>query len=218
VGKTRARISEKEVVLLGLIAEGPIHAYGLEQKMRERRITEWADISFSSIYRVLGKLTQRRLITTRLVQAGQGAARKVHEITEAGQSALAAGVHGCLAEMVPIKTPLSVGLAFICNGRHADVLERFVARADSVAAARDELERFLALFHGGLPPEGAVNEKGLSRPRWVGVHMLFDHFRRHVTAEHEFLSETIRLLTSPDGPTFLVGPAAGRGSDREVKS
>jgi len=89
VAKTKARVSEKEVVLLGLVAEDPIHAYGLEQKIRDRHIVEWADIALSSIYRVLDGLTKKRLITTRLVQAGQGAARNMHEITDRGRTALA---------------------------------------------------------------------------------------------------------------------------------
>ena len=216
--KARVRVSEKEVVLLGLIAEEPIHAYGLEQKMRERRITEWADIGFSSIYRVLDGLTKKRLITTRLVHAGQGATRKVHEITERGQTVLASGVAEYVADLTPMKTPLSVGLAFAPHGRHVEVVKSLQTRAAAVAAALEDLVGLRVKFHGDMPPKEGENDKGMPRHHWLGAHLLFDHFQCHVRAEHEFLVAALRLLDNPEGSTFFDPTVSTIARNREVKS
>jgi DNA-binding PadR family transcriptional regulator len=219
VTKSRARASEKEIVLLGLVAEESIHGHGLERKIRERHIAEWTDIALSSIYRVLDELQRKRLIRTKLVQAGQGAARKVHEITERGRDALAAGVAAFLNDMSPMKTPMSVGLAFAPNGRHTDVLKGLEARAAAVAEAELQIENISAQFHGDLPPLSGVNNKGVDRPHWLGAHLLFDHFRRHVRAEREFLIDAIRLLASSEGHTYFVSSASTKAScEREVES
>ncbi|MBI5510275.1 MAG: helix-turn-helix transcriptional regulator [Deltaproteobacteria bacterium] len=222
MAKAKTESSQKEIVLLGLIAEEPIHAYGLEQKIRTRRIAEWADIGFSSIYRVIDGLTRKRLVQSRLVQGGQGAARKVHEITAAGKAALANGVVTFLADMTPMKMAMSVGLAFAPNGPHAEVVRCLEERATAVAKAAAEIEHYAAHFHGGPPPATGVNDKGVDRCHWLGAHLLFDHFRRHVRAEHEFLSDALRLLAAADGPSFFVHedgaevPKAPKSS--EVKS
>ena len=219
MAKTRSRISEKEVVLLGLIAEGPIHAYGLLQKMRERHITEWADIGFSSIYRVLDVLTKKRLISMRLEQGGPGAARKVHEITERGRAALGSGVVDFLNDMTPMKMPMSVGLAFVCNGPHPEVLKVLETRAAAVAGAAAQLDSLDLEVHGELPPAAGANARGMDRAHWLGVHLLFDHFRRHVLAETEFLAASIRLLNGVDGSTFFVAPPTSKtATRREVQS
>lgn len=42
-------VSDKELVVLALVSEEPIHAYGLEEKIRARQMTDWTAISFSSI-------------------------------------------------------------------------------------------------------------------------------------------------------------------------
>ena len=104
-------IAEKHLVLLGLIAEEPIHAYGLEEKIRNRYMTEWTEIGFSSIYRVLSQLEDNGLVDSRLEHEGQGATRKVYSLNPLGQASLTRGVLEHLGHFRPVKNPFLVALA-----------------------------------------------------------------------------------------------------------
>ena len=90
-----AEVSEKETVLLGLLAEEASHAYGLEEKIRARQMENWTPIGFSSIYRLLSGLEERGFIEGRSEQGGQGASRKVYALTNSGHRVLAEGVLAC---------------------------------------------------------------------------------------------------------------------------
>ena len=50
------RLTDAELLLLGLVAEMPRHGYELDQVIQQRGMREWTQIGFSSIYFVLGKL------------------------------------------------------------------------------------------------------------------------------------------------------------------
>ena len=122
------QVTEKEVILLGLIAEEPIHAYGLEEKIRIRQMDLWTTIGFSSIYRVLAQLEDKGLIDTRLEHEGQGATRKVHQINDAGRRALAQGVLSHIAPMKPVKNPFAVALAYITHAPKTRVIQLITER------------------------------------------------------------------------------------------
>jgi len=106
------KISDKEVVLLGLVAEAPIHAYGLEEKIRERSMEDWTTISKSSIYRLLQTLAEQGYIESKLEHEGQGATRRIQQITQAGLSYLGQGVLEQVADLSHPQNPFLVGLAF----------------------------------------------------------------------------------------------------------
>jgi DNA-binding PadR family transcriptional regulator len=123
--------SEKEVILLGLIAEDPIHAYGLEEKIRRRSMEDWTTISKSSIYRLLQNLEERFLITGRLEHEGQGATRKVFSLTPGGIEALASGILALIGTTERAKSPFLVGLSFSYFAPRDDVLAQLQQRCEA---------------------------------------------------------------------------------------
>lgn len=173
------RIGEKHVVLLGLISEGPIHAYGLEDKIRTRHMAEWADISFSSIYRVLAQLEQMGLIDTQLEHVGQGATRKVHRINEAGMRALAQGVLEQMRAVRPLRNPFMVGLAWFDH----------VPQAQAVAALRARVTQVQTWLDQIAQAEHQHRGKGADVPT-----LLFDYIRRHLQADLDFLTQVLDQL------------------------
>ena len=58
-----SRLTDAELLVLGLVVEMPRHGYELELVIELRGMREWTQIGFSSIYFVLGKLERLGLVT-----------------------------------------------------------------------------------------------------------------------------------------------------------
>lgn len=82
------KLTDAELLLLGLVAEMPRHGYQLEQVIEERGMREWTQLGFSSIYFVLGKLEKTGLVKAKKPSGPK--ARKSFSLTAAGRSLLAA--------------------------------------------------------------------------------------------------------------------------------
>jgi DNA-binding PadR family transcriptional regulator len=194
------KLSAKEVILLGLIAEEPIHPYGLEEKIRHRQMTEWTEIGFSSIYRVVGQLEEKGLIETKLEHEGQGATRKVHSINEAGRKELAAGVLNFLASLAPPKNPFVVGLAFITHAPYEQALETLQNRIESLKEMQSALKT-VKEKHQGEALESETLKK--DHKRWISVQLLFDHILHHVAADKKSVGEAVeRIIQGGKAPFF----------------
>jgi DNA-binding PadR family transcriptional regulator len=81
-------MTNAELAILGLILEQPRHGYEIEQVIEERGTREWTEIAFSSIYYILRKLEQKRLIRSQISKGlGKGPARRVYSINARGKRA-----------------------------------------------------------------------------------------------------------------------------------
>lgn len=170
--------NEKHVVLLGLIAEEPIHAYGLEEKIRTRYMAEWTAIGFSSIYRVLSQLEERGLVESELQHEGQGATRKVYTINDVGRRVLANAVLDHLGDFRPLKNPFQVGIAFLVHAPADRVVEQLEKRTQEVDRWIEQLSSF----------DHACTEAPLNKV------LILNHAMRHLRAERDFLADALRLL------------------------
>lgn len=52
----RTELTVRDVVVLSLLAEGPIHGYAMEAELRRREVRDWAGISRPQVYKSLDKL------------------------------------------------------------------------------------------------------------------------------------------------------------------
>ena len=198
-------ITEKEVILLGLIAEEPIHAYGLEEKIRFRQMDMWTTIGFSSIYRVLSGLEEKGLIDTRLAHEGQGATRKVHEINADGKRALAGGVLEHLSSMKPMKSPFSVGLANITRAPYDEVVSRLKERISRFEAVEQELMTYKKKMLQAAAANNAVRAK-------LSIELIFNSAALHFEAEKQSMKKALRLIDNEDRGIFEDTGEEGKGS------
>ena len=77
-----------ELAILGLILEQPRHGYEIEQVIKERGMREWTEVAFSSIYYILRKLEQKRLIRSHTsCEKRNNSPRKVYHINGRGKRA-----------------------------------------------------------------------------------------------------------------------------------
>jgi len=92
-------LTPTELVVLGLVIEHPCHGYDLDRTIAERGIRQWADVAFSSIYYVLGKLETRGLVRS---EHGDGPkSRRVYSATDEGRTAATNAAAGMLSNAAP---------------------------------------------------------------------------------------------------------------------
>jgi DNA-binding PadR family transcriptional regulator len=91
-------ISNKEMALLNLLSEGPMHAYGIEKEIEARSMREWTEISMSSVYKLLNKLEQAGLIIAEIHLAQNNVSQKVYSITKEGLIVLKERIKSFLSE------------------------------------------------------------------------------------------------------------------------
>jgi DNA-binding PadR family transcriptional regulator len=218
VSKGQAKPSPKEVVLLGLISEEPIHAWGIEAKMRERHMDEWTEMGFSSIYRVLAGLEKKGFIETRLEHEGQGATRKVHRVTAAGLEVLVEGVLTYLQDVLPLKNPLWVGLTYMLKAEREEVLDRLGRRLEAYRGFQEHL-RSSCERHEVEARKGT--DDGSPEPWLLPVQLLFDNIGSHVDAEIAFLERSLARLDSDEARTTFAAqrttPPATAGADVDAR-
>ncbi len=84
-------IGAADVALLGLLAEGPKHAWDITKAVEYRDMRSWTDLSRSTVYKQLRALESRGLVVgDEGVVAGR--ARRTYRLTPEGHRALVAGV------------------------------------------------------------------------------------------------------------------------------
>lgn len=94
-------LKHKEFVILGLLTENPQgdHAYNINKKIDERGMRAWtnigADISLSTIYRILDRSENKGLVENYTVEF-DNRERKVYTITDYGIKVLKERVHNTI--------------------------------------------------------------------------------------------------------------------------
>ncbi len=162
-------MTNKEMAVLGLLLEGPRYGYQIENEIEDRGMREWTEIGFSSIYYLLNKLLDNGWAQSHREESGEGPARKVYAITDAGVGALQRAVARRLSDPTPFTGELDLALAYAAVLDPAAVL-------DSLAAYRGRLREDLARIQRKW---AADRQDGLP----AHVNALFDHSLHTIRAE-----------------------------------
>jgi len=91
-------MTDVEMAILGLVAEGPKYGYQIEGDIERRGMREWTEIGFSSIYYVLNKLEKQNWLSSEMRTEGNRPARKIYSATSSGMQALRSAVKACLSQ------------------------------------------------------------------------------------------------------------------------
>ena len=85
----RRRLTDADLVVLGILSTGPAHGHGMWNRLSECDVEDWAEVSRAQVYYSLGKLAEHDLIgPAKNVQADTRRERRTWQITPAGRRAL----------------------------------------------------------------------------------------------------------------------------------
>jgi DNA-binding PadR family transcriptional regulator len=86
----QTRLTIPDLVILSLLAEGPMHGYEVNATLENRKIRDWAPVSRPQIYYSLDKLTELGLLRVSSSQSpSAGPERRVLQTTALGREHLA---------------------------------------------------------------------------------------------------------------------------------
>jgi DNA-binding PadR family transcriptional regulator len=139
-------LTDSELLVLGLVAEMPRHGYELEQVIEQRGMREWAQIGFSSIYFVLGKLEEKKLIKAE--QPAGPKAKKRYKLTRAGKATLVKRTLAALQNVRPTYSSLLMGMLHWSVLTRRQALDALARRKNAVA---NELERLQGIHFEQQP-------------------------------------------------------------------
>lgn len=105
---TATKITDLDLLVLGLIAEMPRHAYDLERELDERGMREWTEIGFSSVYYVCNKLNKLGLVEAE--KPASAKARKRYTLAAKGSEVLTIHSLNALREHRPNNSSVLLGM------------------------------------------------------------------------------------------------------------
>lgn len=135
---TDKKLTDSELLVLGLVAEMPRHGYALEQVIEERGMREWTRIGFSSIYFVLGKLEKMGLVKAET--PANSKAKKEYSITNRGREILVKQTLAAIKNFGPTFPSFLIGMMHWPVLSREQALESLSVRKKSVADELVKLE------------------------------------------------------------------------------
>jgi DNA-binding PadR family transcriptional regulator len=156
---TEPKLTDSELLMLGLIAEMPRHGYELEHVIEKRGMREWTQIGFSSIYFVLGKLEAKGLVVA--AKQANAKAKKSFSITDEGLETLSSETLGAIGTIRTSTSPLIMGMlhwpvpsrkkALAALQKRAGLIERELARIEGIRFEQQPLPDYVdAIFDYSL--------------------------------------------------------------------
>ncbi len=102
-------ISNAEAALLGLLSEGPMYPYQIEQEVQYRDMRSWTELSMSSIYKLLNNLEKKGLVDRSNEISPENRLRKLFSISAAGRKALQGKLERLLSEPERVRWQFDIG-------------------------------------------------------------------------------------------------------------
>lgn len=120
-------MTDAELAILSIVAEGPIHGYDIQTIITQRGLRAWTNIGVSSMYYVIDKLARQGLVESRPDEHTQGPSRRQYRITPAGYGVLQTAVVDLLSTPRDHASGFELGLANLYVLRSAQLRNAFIA-------------------------------------------------------------------------------------------
>lgn len=147
-----SKLSDLELTLLCLVAEGARYGSEIERLIAERGVREWLNIGSASFYYVLTRLEGQGL----LLRGVNGSAdQAVYQITDAGRGVVQTAVADLLCQPRSLSEGFAVGLANIGVLKPHQALRALIRHRDSLVRRLNSAESHWAERSGENAPDAA---------------------------------------------------------------
>jgi DNA-binding PadR family transcriptional regulator len=104
---------QAEVVVLGLLADGPRHGYEIARRLKEMNVHQWAHIGTATVYNTLSRLAARGAVISHMEPGDKRPDRRVYTLTPAGRTRMQYAVERLMGAQTSLYSDRLVGLAFV---------------------------------------------------------------------------------------------------------
>jgi len=142
------KISNKEIALLGLLNEKPMHGYEIEQEVYNRDMRFWTEISLSSIYKVLKKLEAKGYVRSKVRLTTNNVAQKVDTITAIGKKALRESIAKLFTEFDHHRWEVDLAISNLnsLSGDEAEIcINAYIVKMEELLKGYGELQKYLVV-------------------------------------------------------------------------
>lgn len=130
-------VAKVELVVLGLLSEGPMHGYDILERFRKRSMGFWVEIGKASVYQALARLERKGQLSGKERVGAGGPDRREFRITRRGKAHLDAGLAERFEALTPYETEAATALGFVHLVPAADSRAAVEARERSLADLLD---------------------------------------------------------------------------------
>ncbi|MDO8661757.1 MAG: PadR family transcriptional regulator [Candidatus Omnitrophota bacterium] len=167
---------EQELLLLGLLKEGPKHGYDIKTKIKQILFL-FAGVELKSIYYPLRILEKRGLVAKRTLKPGKRPERMVYALTAKGQVRFNELLNKSLLNLRRPQFSLDLSLYFLHYMKPSVASRRLRARL-----------HMLNKVSGGL----AQMVKTSSKAKTASLNRILEHNFSLLKAESQFISQLIK--------------------------
>jgi DNA-binding PadR family transcriptional regulator len=193
------------MAVLALVTEAPMHAYRMQQLIKERRKDDVINVAQrNSIYQTIERLRRDELIVVReTVREERRPERIVYEITEQGMATLRQWLRTMLSTPAREFPEFPAALACLPMLTPEDVLKQLEARAIALEAAIAKLDPQAASEASGLPRLFLVEDELTG----AGAHAFRFRFHAAPGVEARVRGPHAELYDVATGARLLVVPS-----------
>lgn len=176
--------NHKQLLLLGLLRDGPRHGYELHRIVRAHGAL-YADLRRANIYYLLDQMAARGLLSAKPEAGAQGnrGVRVKYQLTGDGRDRFRELLRAEMLTFNPPQTGVDVAVVLLAALPQKDAIDLLRTRRTIVSARRSELAAELA----------AVGSQGLY------ASIAADHLLSLIDAELDWVERSLRKLDAADG-------------------
>ncbi|HEX3052013.1 MAG TPA: PadR family transcriptional regulator [Aggregatilineaceae bacterium] len=145
-------MTDAELAILSIVAEGPINGYDIQTIIAQRGLRAWTNIGVSSLYYVMEKLERQGLIEGQAAANETGPARRQYHITPAGFGVLQTAVADLCSTAREYANGFELGLANLYVLKPSQIRTAFIAyRQELTSRLVQARERWRLLKDSNAP-------------------------------------------------------------------
>lgn len=140
------KIGNKEIAVLGLLSERPMHGYDLEHEIRMRDMRYWTEISMSSVYKILKKLETKGLVYCEVKLTPNNVAQKVYSLTDLGKLRLRGEISGLFSEFDHHRWDIDLAISnldVLTDEQKAWSINAYIKKLRELLSGYGELQKYL---------------------------------------------------------------------------
>ena len=142
----KSKMGNKEIAVLGLLSERPMHGYDLEHVIRMRDMRYWTEISMSSVYKILKKLEEKGLINCEVKLTSNNVAQKVYSLTDIGKVRLNGEIYAVFSEFDHHRWNIDLAVSnlnVLTEEQKTTSLNAYISKLKELLTGYGELQKYL---------------------------------------------------------------------------